>query len=403
MRLEDKVDKLIPSTYFFRFFSRKEYAFVLDGSLWTLDYADKTDFQVDIGGVTYSMQKGPPLHELEGDYFTDEKSCLDACIEEIVLEHERFEITTLQGMRMAELARFVIDKIIPSYNPHALGRQQSILQDRPIPTTQIDMPNKVGRRRKQKAPVQQLEHILPALLPQRYLFADNSFFKLRNANSQEQRYLHFKGVDLCLAHRVGSLRGFEQKYTEEIKSKLTAKALQGDSSIAARLRSISLNRDLITSIQLGYFQDAAKGVGFTIDKDKFYMTQAVTPYTLESRRRKKRYYEFPKAIIGIELQKVGKTIHWEEPIVMNEYKHPCLPSDRAMQEMCFGPYDFRALRQRGTIKEQVLRLLYESKKMLTSGYFGAGNPYNHLDDEQYREYQRKRFEIQAPITNEAAA
>lgn len=395
---------MIPSTYFFRFFSRKEYAFVLDGSLWTLDYADKTDFQVDISGVAYSMQKGPPLHELEEDYFIDEKSGLDACIEEIVLEHERFEITTLQGMRMAELARFVIDQIIPSYNPHALGRQQSILQDRSIPTTQTDMPNKVGRRRKQKAPAQQLEHILPALLPRRYLFADNSFFELRNASSQEQRYLHFRGVDLCLAHRVGSLREFEQKYTEEIKSMLRKKALQGDSSIAARLRNISRNRDLIADVQSGYFQDAATDVGFTIDDDRFYVTQAVAPYTLESRRSDvKRYYSFPKAIIGIELQKVGKAIHWTEPIVMNQYKHPCLPNNRAMQEMCFGSYDFRALRQRGTIKTQVLLLLYESKKMLTSGYFGAGNPYNHLDDEQYREYRRQRFETKAPITNEAAA
>lgn len=389
-------------TSFFHFFSRKQYAFILDKTLWTIDYLEKSEFPIPIGLHQYSLHQGPTLDQLEEDFFDDRKDCIEMRIEEIARKHAP-ATPFLVDTASAELARFVIEEIVPSYNPHAMHNLQgtAYLAEGCSPK-QPELPKKIAQRRKRQ---QRANTLLRNMFPHAYYFSENYFYSLRRkTHPQDTKLLHFRGSDFTIGECTGSLDEIERQYQQALEESFYQKACGMAGSLMQRMHTIDAKPFLVQAVIEGHFYDPLSTLGFDIQGKTFYLTQVVEPYVLATNHGgKSDYFEFPKATIGIELRNTDNGVYWCAPIVIEQYVHPCLRDDAPLQQMCLGAFNVLSLRQQGSVRSQILRLLYESRKKLVSGYYGKGGPYNHLSDKRYIKYKRPVFELHANITNEACA
>ncbi len=391
-------------TSFFHFFARKQYALILDKTLWTIDYPEKSGFRITIDSNHYALRQGPTLDELEEDFFDDKKDCIEKSIEGIARANAA--TPALADLQSAGLARFVMEEIIPSYNPNAADNQQgTTYQERRSLQERPGLPKKVKERRGRP---QRMDGVLQRMFPEACYFSEGEFYSLRRkTHPQDLKLIHFKGSDLTIGDGIGSLADIEQRYQNKLEETLYQRACREVGSLAQRMRDIHAKPSLVRAVTQGHLYDPVSTLGFTIHtihNRRFYLTQTVEPYVLETNDGgATAYFEFPKATIGIELRDTSEGIYWCAPVVIERYVHPCLRGDAPMQQMCLGAFSLSSLRQQGSVNRQILRLLYESRKKLISGYYGHGGPHNHLSDKRYAGHKRRLSELRANITNEACS
>ncbi len=191
-----------------------------------------------------------------------------------------------------------------------------------------------------------------------------------------------------------SVSDIEQLYKKLIEKEVKLKAIEHNEFQAMQMYEIQKQREQLSRIaNLDKFE--MNGSGYEII-DRTYYAYVTTPeYCLKSPhvRDAHKYLVMPPAKIGVAITYQSGNFTINDPIVMNEYRHPFLSQRGRMQQICLGDYDSsRARRQ--VPEECVMTLLSKAKENILMGYRTGSNPYRKLTKESWRDGWITKREMQ---------
>ncbi|MFH1456249.1 MAG: hypothetical protein ABIF40_04855 [archaeon] len=127
-------------------------------------------------------------------------------------------------------------------------------------------------------------------------------------------------------------------------------------------KQIYVNHPLIKNVlDKGEYYDQEKDLGVHVHNNIVYVTKQSKPFMIQNQ------YHFPSAKIGVPLY-LSDEISWQDPIVINDYTHPALPSkNKPYQKICCGNFNFNQIRERYDLPSQIKSVLFHAEQFLTKG------------------------------------
>ena len=190
-----------------------------------------------------------------------------------------------------------------------------------------------------------------------------------------------------------SLKTLEKNYLKCIKDKLYNKLTKGKSSLFDKIKRLKEQKDLINIIKKSEFFDAKENIGFKKSNKGFFVTTKVKPYILYEPQNKK-YYKFNEALIGISLVKENNKINWQDPLIINSYIHPALPSatPSPYQKICNGDFDYNKATKGKNLESSIRILLAQATRMIERGYYGERGAWSALTEPKFQKLEVKNFD-----------
>jgi len=122
------------------------------------------------------------------------------------------------------------------------------------------------------------------------------------------------------------------------------------------------NHPLIKNIlEKGEYYDQERELGVHVHNNTVYVTKQSKSFTIQDQ------YNFPSAKIGVPLC-LSDEISWQDPIIINNYTHPALPSkNKPYQKICCSHFNFNQIRERYDLPSQIKAVLFHAEQFLTKG------------------------------------
>lgn len=196
-------------------------------------------------------------------------------------------------------------------------------------------------------------------------------------------------------HLKLNLEDLEKKYLKSIEENIFHQLTKGKEALFNKLEKLKEKKEIIDIIKRGEFYNPVENQGIEITDKGVFVTTRVKPYILYEPKNKK-YYRFGEAVIGVKLVKQDSLVCWKDPVVINPYIHPALPSKEAKpyQKICNGKLDYNQLTEGKSLEEAVRLLLSEAERMIISGYFGkkeVKGAWYQLTEYQFQNLEVKDF------------
>jgi len=348
----------LPPTFLYQLFKENTF-FLVDNTI----YNPKTSGENGTF-LKFRIDKGLKLSQLEELYFSNNEN-----------EIKEYRNILLQKILKDEKT---IDK-----DYHRLGNEIGFLE--------IILDDLIKKRKNKIQIIKNEKSIINNLFKKDCFVLEGKIYGLSKKKNDLSARINNKEYNIGKRLEL-NLSELEKKYNKGIKEKIQKELTQGNDSLLSNIKKLKEKKNLIGILNKGEFFDKKENIGFKKDNKGFFATTRTGKYVLYEPANKK-YYRFQDALIGVKLEKKNKRIIWNDPVVLNKYIHPALPSSRLKthQKICKGDFDYKKDVQRKSIEEALRILLARGRFMILRGYFGEKGAWHSLKDEQFKKLETKSF------------
>lgn len=374
----------LPPTFFYKFFKENTF-FVVDNAIYNPRFSSSEIGFISVGDKKFGLDEGLKLSRLEELYFSNNDSELKNCCNNL-------------------LKSILTDEKEINRDYYELGEDLEFIE-----FVWYDLLRK-KKTAKPKIKLIKVKEKNPFLIDE--IFSQDCFVWKGKLYALEKGKGLFNVKIKNKSYSIGeslesNLEELEKKYLKKIEEKVYNQLTKGQDSLLSRIGRLKEKKDLIDIIRKGEFFDAKENIGFKKDVKGFFVTTKAGKgcngdYILYEPNNGK-YYRFEEALIGIKLVKQDESISWWEPVVINPYIHPSLPSKRPTphQKICEGNFDYKQAVKGCDLASAIRILLGEARRLILSGYYGASGAHSSLSAGHFQELEVKSFDA-TEVTNEYA-
>lgn len=359
----------LPPTFFYNFLKENTF-FVVDNKIYNPTPLYPNGLVLAFNGKKFHFNEGLKLSDLEKLYFQNNDA-----------ELKRYGNEVLRNILSNE------QEISEDY--HKLGQE--------IELVEFILYNLLKKEKE--------EDTIKILAPQKeYSCLIDKLFNQNCFVWQGRLYLLQKESNSLFSVKIGNkeyglgdrcqldLEELEKKYIKNIEEKICHNLTTGKESLLRKVEKLKGKKKLIEIIKKKEFYDHEEDIGLKICGEGFFVTKKIKPYVLYEPQNKK-YYGFGEALIGVKLEKQNKKISWKDPVVINPYIHPALPSKerKPCQKICNGKFEYSKAVKGRSIEEALRIILAEAKRMILNGYFGEKGAWHCLTETQFQSLEVTKF------------
>lgn len=358
-----------PHTFFYNFFKDNTF-FVVGNTIYNPNQSPNSDSAMAVGEKKFYFTEGLKLSKLEALYF----------------QNKDFE---LKEYGNNQLKKILDDEKKVNKDYYQLGQELEFVE--------FVFYDLLKNREKQKEikiiSVEKDTCLIDSLFKYDCFVWNGRLYKLEKGKNDSSS-IRINNYCYSIGARLEtSLEDLEEDYLKSIEEKVSSQLTKGQESLLSKLKGLKEKKGLISLLNRGEFFDAKEKIGFKKDSKGFFVTtKSQKTYVLYEPSNGK-YYRFGEALIGIRLTKRGKNIEWHDPIIINPYIHPALPSENYVpyQRICPGDYDYKKEADGKSLDEAVKLLLGKARSFIERGYYGVNGAHHSLTKKHFQSLETKDF------------